>query len=99
MSASCVHAGYIRTPDLQRLAIQTGFRLHVLARQAGMSLRTLRRRIVGQFRLTPERWLRRLRMELAPRYLRRWKKAEAVVRLLGYKQLSHFCRHFKQFHG
>lgn len=64
-----------------------------------MSLATLNRRIVAQFRLTSERWLVRVRMELAPRYLRQWKKAAVVAVKLGYKQVSHLCRHFKQFHG
>jgi len=70
-----------------------------LARHAGMCQRTLERRFQREFRTTPQAWLHALRMKKAEELLRTGMQIKEVALELFYKQVSHFCRHFKAGHS
>jgi AraC-like DNA-binding protein len=87
------------TFDWPARARRAGYRVEALPREMAMSPRTLRRRFREQNGTTPEPWMARLRMADAPVFLCAGWPVKRVAAHLGYRQVSHFCRHFRRHHG
>jgi AraC-like DNA-binding protein len=82
-----------------RLAEPAGFRYLELAALCDYSPRQLQRhfrRIAGR---PPQEWLNELRVFKAQELLLMGKPPKEIAWELGYKQFSHFCRHFKHHTG
>ena len=75
------------------------FRPALLARQCGISLRTLQRHFNRSYGLTVREWLRQVRMCEAYSRLKAGQRVKEVAIDLGYKQVSHFSRDFKLAYG
>ena len=78
-----------------KLAAQCQYRVDELARYFGVTLRQVERLIKRDFNMTPEDWLREERMTAAHAMLPAAESVKSVALSLGYKQPSHFSRHFK----
>ena len=71
-----------------------------LARLAHMSVRTFERRFHASFHLTPQKYLRNLRMRMAAQALVYTDQLLAQVALsCGFADQSHFTRQFRQHFG
>jgi AraC-like DNA-binding protein len=77
----------------------SGFRAGNLAVELGVSQRQLERYVKRQFGSSPQRWLKELRMTKALMLIASMDSVKEVAYSLGFKQVSHFCREFKTFHG
>jgi len=89
---------YDRTEWLE-FAEASGFRVANLAAEIGVSQRQLERYVKRQFGSSPQRWLKELRMSKALLLIESMDSVKEVAYSLGFKQVSHFCREFKTFHG
>jgi AraC-like DNA-binding protein len=74
-----------------------GYSASKMARELGVTVRSLQTFFQARFRLPPREWLFRSRMRAAVRLLRSGNSVKAVASELGYKQASHFSREFKRF--
>jgi AraC-like DNA-binding protein len=71
-----------------------------LARLAKMSVRAFERKFCGSFHLTPQKYLRRLRLGIASRTLVYTRRSLVEVALAcGFADQSHFTREFKRYFG
>ncbi len=77
-----------------------GFGVEALAEALNTTPRTLQRKLKERTGLTPREWIRRYRMEAARRMLEQenWRVAEVAFKV-GYEEVSHFSRSFKQIFG
>jgi AraC-like DNA-binding protein len=82
-----------------KLAKEAHFRPSNLARACGVSLRTLQRHFSDKYSLTISSWLTSVRLREAYQRIKSGERVKEVAFDLGYKQLSHFSREFKRFHG
>ena len=99
----------MKTPQLRQysydeetwlnLAIQAEFRASVLARMIGISRRQLERYFQRHFGDSPQAWMNKQRIIKAAYELEYAESVKEVAYNLGFKQVSHFCREFKDFHG
>lgn len=85
--------------DWREKALQTKFAPAALAKDCGVSLRTLERFFVERWGFSPEEWLNEERLRQAPVLLRRERCVKGVAGLLGFKSEFHFSRVFRQHHG
>jgi AraC family transcriptional regulator len=83
------------TREIDQLAIQAQFDVKVLAKLCQLSVRQLERNFRSQLGRTPQDWLNEQRLMAAKRLLRSGEQVKTVASSLGFKQSSHFCRHFK----
>ncbi len=81
------------------LAEHAGFQSCRLAQQIGLSRRQVERYIKRHFGLTPQQWLRQLRMTRAVELIRVMHSVKEVAYALGFSQVSSFCHQFKAHHG
>jgi AraC-like DNA-binding protein len=81
------------------LARRAGFRASELAHLCGISLRTLQRHFRREYQTTVSDWLCAFRLEQAREELLHGEGVKQVAYGLGYKQLSHFSRVFKERYG
>jgi AraC-like DNA-binding protein len=81
------------------LAAQANYRPGALAKLCKVSLRTLQRHFAKNYSLTLGGWMRDIRLSAAYRRISNGEQIKAVAFDLGFKQLSHFSRVFKQVHG
>ena len=81
------------------LAAQANYRPGALAKLCKVSLRTLQRHFAKNYSLTLGGWMRDVRVAQAYRRIAAGEQIKAVAFDLGFKQLSHFSRVFKQVHG
>jgi AraC-like DNA-binding protein len=73
---------------------------HQLARLAHLSVRAFERKFRGTFHLTPQKYLRKLRLRMASRALVYTKQPLAKVALnCGFVDQSHFSREFRRHFG
>jgi AraC-like DNA-binding protein len=71
-----------------------------LARMAHMSVRAFERKFQASFHLTPQKYLRKLRMRMASRALVYTRESMAEVALgCGFSDQSHFTREFRRHFG
>lgn len=89
----------ISTREWKQLAVESDYGTQKLAKLLGLSLRQVERIIRRQFDTTPRTWLAETRLVEAGKLLRQGNKVMQVASDLRYKQASHFCRQFKEFHG
>jgi AraC-like DNA-binding protein len=96
---SAVFARPGSTMEWERLAFVVEFRPRELAKECGVSLRTLQRLFRTRYDLSVSEWLRAVRMREGYGRLRSGERIKAVAYSLGFKQLSHFSREFKKEFG
>ena len=65
----------------------------------GVSSRQLQRMFHRNFGSPPQHWLNRQRISAAKQLLLSEHSIKEVAFELGFKQISHFCRQFKQYAG
>jgi AraC-like DNA-binding protein len=70
-----------------------------MSRLLRISQRQLQRDTHRFFGLRPLHWLKTQRLTAAGNLLKQRRSIKAVWRQLDFKQLSHFSREFKSFHG
>ena|SRR5437868_11928471 len=83
----------------EALAAQASYRPGQLAKLCKVSLRTLQRHFAKNYGLTLGAWMRDIRVNQAYQRITSGEQIKAVAFDLGFKQLSHFSRVFKQVHG
>jgi transcriptional regulator GlxA family with amidase domain len=95
-------------PEIEFGPVLTYFRDHYptqitnrqLARLAHMSVRAFERKFHSSFHLTPQKYLRKLRLRIAARALVYTKQSLATVALTsGFVDQSHFSRAFRKQFG
>jgi transcriptional regulator GlxA family with amidase domain len=84
--------------DWPEPARAANYSVHALAANCGVCTRQLERHFLKRFGVRPHLWLNRLRQSEALCLLRD-RSVKEVALQLGFKQLSHFSRTFKDFHG
>jgi len=87
----------IRIQQWLELHFSEAISLELLASNANMSLRTLKRRFKEATTIAPLRYVQKLRMQQAREYLKHTHKSIAeIARLVGYEDPGHFSRLFKR---
>jgi AraC-like DNA-binding protein len=71
----------------------------MLAKECGVRRRALERFFHKTLTMPPQQWLDQMRQIEAEELAQTEKRTKEIADLLGYKQPSHFCRHFKRAHG
>src|ERR1700753_3168092 len=79
----------------EELAVLARYDANVLARMCEVSPRQLQRYFRRIFNCCPQRWLDKKRIGVAQRRLLAGETIKKGALRLGFKQVSHFCRHFK----
>lgn len=82
-----------------KLARESGFKATRMAELCGMSTRHLRRCCLIRFGRSTQDWLDEQRIVAARWLLREQRSVKSVSYSLGFKQVSHFSRQFKEYHG
>ena len=82
--------------DLARLA---NYNCVELARLAGTTPRNLQRFFKRRFGTSPQAWINAHRLTKAKQLILQGRGTKELSHLLGYKQVSHFCRQFRKVHG
>jgi AraC-like DNA-binding protein len=85
--------------ELLDLAERSAYRVRGFAIQLRISPRQLQRYTRKAFGQSPQKWLHQQRLIVAADKLKRLRSVKAVSFLLGFKQVSHFSREFKMYHG
>ena len=91
--------GFQTAVSWETLAARASYNGRALAKSAGVSLRTLQRHFAKHYKFTIGEFLLNLRMKEAIRILAAGQSVKSVCYTLGFKQVSHFSRVFKSFHG
>jgi AraC family transcriptional activator of pobA len=81
------------------LAWHAQFNARILSKNLQISTRQLRRYTDQVFGMSAQEWLNEQRLQTAAGMLRKHRSAKYVALELGFKQLAHFSREFKLFHG
>ena len=85
--------------EWEALAQNAQYRANELASLCQVSLRTLQRHFRANYGLTVSKWLRDIRLREAYGKLIQGAMVKEAAFDLGYKQLSHFSRDFKDYFG
>jgi AraC-like DNA-binding protein len=64
-----------------------------------VDIRQIERYFIKEFGRTPQDWLDEQRMIAARRLLLETQSPKHVASELGFRQISHFHRHFKRYYG
>ncbi|EEF62925.1 helix-turn-helix domain-containing protein [Pedosphaera parvula] len=80
----------------EELGTKAGYSSAKLAKICKVSERHLGRKIQEQFGCSPRAWLREHRLKAARERLAGGGDPKEVAFELGFKQVSHFCRQFKE---
>lgn len=83
----------------KELAQDAQFRSGELAKLCQVSLRTLQRHFAKQYQRSLGEWMRELRLDHAYHRVSAGESVKYVAFDLGFKQLSHFSRSFKEKYG
>jgi len=81
------------------LAEQTRWCAAALAKNCGVSVRTLERHFHKQMGKSPKTWLAEQRQQQAIELLRNGSSVKETAAVLGYKQATNFTRKFKHHWG
>ena len=90
------------TTDIEhwlKWAQESGYDAELLAKRVGVSRWQLQRYTRATFGNSPQRWLNERRLIAAVSLLKELRSVKIVAAELGFKQVSHFSREFKRFHG
>jgi AraC-like DNA-binding protein len=91
---------HIQNPNrFLTIARRSGFKIRKMSGILGISQRQLQRETLRHFGLRPLHWVKMQRLTAAARLLKKRQPIKFVCDQLGFKQLSHFSREFKLFHG
>ncbi len=85
--------------EMEPLAKEANYSCATLANLCGISLRQLQRRFYAYHGETLGQWLNRIRLKHAYAQLAHGNTVKETTFSLGYKQVSHFSRLFKQYYG
>lgn len=88
-----------RVTDWEALAKDSYYSSQQLAALCDVSLRHLQRHFKNHYALQLGAWLSELRLAHAYQLLLEGRRVKEVAFSLGFKQLSHFSREFKRYHG
>jgi AraC-like DNA-binding protein len=88
-----------RIDDWIALASQAGFDIRELAFRCHVSVRQIERYFKRSFQVSPELWLKHVRLQQAQLLLIQGRSVKEVAHSLAFRQVSHFCREFKRFTG
>ena len=80
-------------------AREAKFSVKALAKNCGVSVRTLERFFLAGFGAAPRGWLKRLRMRKAVELLGDGSNVSETADHLGYRYATHFSAEFKQVYG
>jgi AraC-like DNA-binding protein len=78
------------------LAREAGYRCQPFSKLIDISQRQLRRYAQKAFGHSPQEWLNERRLLEAPELLKKFRSVKVVAFRLGFKQVSHFSRAFRQ---
>jgi AraC-like DNA-binding protein len=92
-------AAFRNMQQLLTMAQQSGFSARALSKALKISPRQLRRHTHAFFGCSPQAWLDRQRLGLAPGLLKQHRCIKTVTFQLGFKRVSHFSREFKSHYG
>jgi AraC-like DNA-binding protein len=81
--------------EREALAQKARYNAANFARLCGLPSRQLQREFHRQLGCPPQRWLDEQRIRAAKQLLLSGQLIKQVASELGFKQTSHFCRHFK----
>ena len=81
------------------LARESGYNARKLAKSCGRSMRQVDRYCHKIFEKSTKDWLSERRSLDAAELLMNCSSVKEAAFQLGYKQVSHFCRHFKNYYG
>jgi AraC family carnitine catabolism transcriptional activator len=84
---------------LRSLAVECTFDAQALSRQLGVSRRQLNRQFNLTLGCSPQRWLNEQRILTAQQMLTSASSVKQVAYLLGFKQVSQFCRDYRARFG
>jgi AraC-like DNA-binding protein len=84
--------------DWEPLVIESGYSVKNLAARCGYSVRSLQRFVSSKFNRGLLEFIADLRLRRARTLLREGLSVKETAAELGYKQPSHFCRCFKEYH-
>jgi AraC-like DNA-binding protein len=90
---------YMIEASWESLATEANYRPSEVARLCNVSLRTVQRHFAIHYDLTISQWLRNIRLNKAYHRIKNGEQIKVVAYDLGFKQLSHFSRSFKEVHG
>ncbi|MBI4658906.1 MAG: AraC family transcriptional regulator [Verrucomicrobia bacterium] len=88
-----------RITDWALLAQKAHYHANELARLNRISQRQLERYFIEHFGRPPQLWLNELRLIKAAVYLASGRRVKEVALELGFQNVSHFSRKFKDYHG
>jgi AraC-like DNA-binding protein len=97
--AHCPQVGSPGVQSWENIALQAEFRPARMGSLCGVSLRTLQRHFTKNYGMTISVWLRSVRLAKAREKILAGDQIKAVAIDLGFKQLSHFSRAFKEHFG
>jgi transcriptional regulator GlxA family with amidase domain len=86
-------------PWLPALAEQSKWSASALAKQCGVSMRTLERHFLKHLGKSPKAWLNEQRQLQAIKLLRAGSPVKAVAGAMHYKHPNHLSKDFKKFWG
>lgn len=75
------------------------FPLHKFAMMSGRSLSTFHRDFKSVFKQSPHKWIMQQRLNLAKNLMQRGKKASEIYLDVGFEDLAHFSKRFKNSFG
>jgi AraC-like DNA-binding protein len=93
MSVLCTNLNW---PGLAR---EAKYQRRKLAECCGVSAGHLNHYFMAHFQRTPQRWLNEVRIREAHRLLCEGTSVKMAAYTLGFKQVSHFSRVFKEYYG
>jgi transcriptional regulator GlxA family with amidase domain len=88
-----------RITDWSALGKKADYDARILAPLCGVSARHLQRYFKEKFQESPQEWLDKLRLKEAEGLLKSGISIKETAFLLRFKQVPHFSRQFKMFHG
>ena len=84
---------------MPELAAESGYNVNRIAESFDITVGQLQRDFKKNLGRTPQDWLNEQRMIAARRLLCESRSVKEVAFELGFKQVSHFCRHVKKAYG
>jgi AraC-like DNA-binding protein len=81
--------------QLRSAALACRFNASALARHFGISTRQLDRHFRAALRVSPQRWLKEQRLQAAQQLLPSASSVKEVGYVLGFRQISQFCRDYR----